>query len=115
MFHSLNVGVFVYNNRIIFVRLLDYDILVFTENCSSCEFFLRFCCGFFLYCLNEDYSVSIVFELAALTSLSKNKDIVIQKSDKRSSVVTTDKGTYIKRMENLLNDHRKFEKSYFKK
>ena len=37
-------------------------------------------------------------ELAALTKLSKNKDIVIQKSDK---------GTYIKRMENLLSDQRK--------
>ena len=49
-------------------------------------------------------------ELAALTNLSKNKDIVIQKSDKGNSVVIVDKDTYIKRMENLLSDQRKFEK-----
>ena len=49
-------------------------------------------------------------ELAALANLSKNKDIVIQKSDKGNSVVIVDKDTYIKRMENLLSDQRKFEK-----
>ena len=49
-------------------------------------------------------------ELAALASLSKNKDIVIQKSDKGNSVVIVDKETYIKRMENLLNDQGKFER-----
>ena len=40
-------------------------------------------------------------ELIVLTNLSKNKDIVIQRSDKGNSVVTVDKDTYIKRMENL--------------
>ena len=45
-------------------------------------------------------------ELAALASLSKSKDIVIQKSDKGNSVVIVDKETYIKRMENLLSDER---------
>ena len=49
-------------------------------------------------------------ELAALTNLSKNKDIVIQKSGKGNSAVVVDKDTYIKRMENLLSDQRKFEK-----
>ena len=49
-------------------------------------------------------------ELAALTNLSKNKDIVIQKSDKGNSVVIVDKDTYIKRMENLLSDQRKLKK-----
>ena len=34
-------------------------------------------------------------ELTALTNLSKNKDIVIQKSDKDNSVVIVDKDTYI--------------------
>ena len=34
-------------------------------------------------------------ELAALTNLSKNKDIAIQKSDKGNSVVIVDKDTYI--------------------
>ena len=49
-------------------------------------------------------------ELAALANLSKNKDIVIQKFGKGNSVVIVDKDTYIKRMENLLSDQRKFEK-----
>ena len=49
-------------------------------------------------------------ELTALTNLSKNKDIIIQKSDKGNSVVIVDKDTYVKRMENLLSDQRKFEK-----
>ena len=49
-------------------------------------------------------------ELAALASLSKNKDIVIQKSDKGNSVVIVDKETFIKRMENILSDERKFER-----
>ena len=49
-------------------------------------------------------------ELATLASPSKNKDIVIQKSDKGNSVVIVDKETYIKRMENLLSDQRKFER-----
>ena len=53
-------------------------------------------------------------ELAAVANLSKNKDIVIQKSDKGNSVAIVDKDTYIKRMENLLSDQRKFEKGTFK-
>ena len=49
-------------------------------------------------------------ELVALASLSKNKDIVIQKSGKGNSVVFVDKETYIKRMENLSSDEGKFER-----
>ena len=49
-------------------------------------------------------------ELTALTNLSKNKHIIIQKSGKGNSVVIVDKDTYIKRMENLLSDQKKFEK-----
>ena len=45
-----------------------------------------------------------------MASLSKNKDVVIQKSDKGSSLVNVDKETYIKKMENLLSDERKFER-----
>ena len=37
-------------------------------------------------------------ELAALTNLSKNKVIEIQKSDKGNSAVIVDEDTYIKRM-----------------
>ena len=49
-------------------------------------------------------------ELEALASLSKNKDFVIQKSDKGNSVVIVVKETYIKRVENLLSNQRKFER-----
>ena len=49
-------------------------------------------------------------ELAALTNLSKNKDMVIQKSDKDNSIVIVDKETYIQKMENLSSGQRKFEK-----
>ena len=45
-----------------------------------------------------------------MASLSKNKDIVIQKSDKGNSVITVDQKTYVMRMENLLSDQRKFER-----
>ena len=48
-------------------------------------------------------------ELVDLTNRSKNKDIVIQKSDKGNSAVIVDKDTCIKRMENLLSDQRKPE------
>ena len=49
-------------------------------------------------------------KLVALTNLSINNYIVIGKSDKGNSVVISDKDTYIKRMENLKDDERKFEK-----
>ena len=52
-------------------------------------------------------------QLAALASLRKNKDIVIQKSGKGNSVVVVDKETYVKRMGNLLSDQRKFERENF--
>ena len=53
-------------------------------------------------------------ELAALASLSRNKDIVIKKSYKGNSVVIFDRKTYIKGMENLLSDQRTFETVTFK-
>ena len=53
-------------------------------------------------------------EPTALTNLSKNNDFVIQKSNKDKSVVLVDKDKYIKRMENLLSDQRKFEKITWK-
>ena len=48
-------------------------------------------------------------ELAPLLSLSKNKDIVIQKSDQGNSFVIVDKEVYSKRMEDLLSDQRKLK------
>ena len=49
-------------------------------------------------------------EFLALQNLRKNKNIVIQKSDKGNSVVVIDKADYLDKMDNLLNDTRKFEK-----
>ena len=49
-------------------------------------------------------------EFFALQNLRKNKNIVIQKSDKGNSVVVVDKADYLDKMDNLLNDTRKFEK-----
>ena len=42
------------------------------------------------------------------------KNIVIQKSDKGNSVVIVDKADYLDKMENFLNDTRKFEKIILK-
>ena len=47
---------------------------------------------------------------STLQNLRKNKNIVIQKSDKGNSVVIVDKADYLDKMENLLNNTRKFEK-----
>ena len=49
-------------------------------------------------------------EFLALQNLRKNKDIVIQKSDKGNSVVVLDEADYLDKMVNLLNDTRKFKK-----
>ena len=45
-----------------------------------------------------------------LPNLRKNKNIVIQKSGKGNSVVIVNKADYLDKMENPLNDARKFEK-----
>ena len=49
-------------------------------------------------------------EFLALQNLRKNKNIVIQKSDKGNSVVVVNKADYLNKTDNLLNDTRKFEK-----
>ena len=49
-------------------------------------------------------------EFRALQNLRKNKNIVIQKSDKGNSIVVVDKVDYLDKMKNLLNDTRKCEK-----
>ena len=49
-------------------------------------------------------------EFLALQNLRKNKNIVIQISDKGNSVVVVDKADYLDKMDNLLNDTRQFEK-----
>ena len=49
-------------------------------------------------------------EFLVLQNLRKNENMVIQKSDKGNSAVVVDKADYLDKMENLLNDTRKFEK-----
>ena len=46
----------------------------------------------------------------ALKNLTKQKDIVIQKADKRNTVVILDKESYIEKMKELLCDTSKFER-----
>ena len=49
-------------------------------------------------------------EIKSLKRLSKNKNIVIQKVDKGSTVVILDKCSYISAIEEVLNDNSKFSK-----
>ena len=43
-------------------------------------------------------------------NLRKNKNIVIRKFDRGNSIMTVDETNYVDKMENLLNETRKFEK-----
>ena len=54
-------------------------------------------------------------EFKTLQNLSKNINLVVQKSDKGNSVVIVDKDVYIQHMELLLSDRAKFEKVDTKK
>ena len=45
----------------------------------------------------------------ALSNLSNNKNIIIQKSDKGNSVVLLDKDKYLEGMYKILNNNAKFE------
>ena len=49
-------------------------------------------------------------ELESLKNLSKNPDIVIQKSDKGNSVVILDKKVYLEKMKEMLNKNDQFLK-----
>ena len=51
------------------------------------------------------------FQLSPSLNLFKNKNIVIQKSDKGISVVTVDKADYLDKMENLLSKTRNLKKN----
>ena len=50
-------------------------------------------------------------EINALKTLSKNKDPIIQKSDKRNLIVPINKSDYLDKMYNILSDSKKFVKS----
>ena len=47
-------------------------------------------------------------EFAVLKSLSKNKNLIIQKSDKGNSIAIIDKCDYLEKMRNILSDSSKF-------
>ena len=49
-------------------------------------------------------------EFIALQNLSKNKDLIIQKSDKGNSVVIVQTQDYLKKMNDVLSDQKKFSK-----
>ena len=49
-------------------------------------------------------------EFIALQNLSKNKDLIIQISDKGNSVVIVQRQDYLKKMNDILSDQRKFSK-----
>ena len=48
-------------------------------------------------------------EILALQNLRKNKNVVIQKSDKGNSAAVVHQADYLDKMDNLLNDTQKFE------
>ena len=50
-------------------------------------------------------------EISALKILSKNKDLLIQKSDKGNSMVLIDKSDYLDKMCNILSDSKKLVQS----
>ena len=49
-------------------------------------------------------------EFIALQNLSKHKDLIIQKSDKCNSVVIVQRQDYLKKMNDVLSDQKKFSK-----
>ena len=50
-------------------------------------------------------------EISALKTLSKNKDLLILKSDKDNSMVLIDKSDYLDKMCNILSDSKKLVQS----
>ena len=50
-------------------------------------------------------------EISALKILSKNNDLLIQKSDKGNSMVLIDKSDYLDKMCNILSDSKKLVQS----
>ena len=49
-------------------------------------------------------------EFIALQNLSKNKDLIIQKSDKDNPVVIVQRQDYLNKMNDILSDQQKFSK-----
>ena len=53
-------------------------------------------------------------ELIALENFPKNKDLMTQKSDKGNFVVIMQRQNYLKKVDNILSDQKKFSKVSFK-
>ena len=49
-------------------------------------------------------------EFIALQNLSKNKDLIIQKSDKGNSAVIVQREDHLKKLNDILSDQKKFSK-----
>ena len=49
-------------------------------------------------------------EFIALQNLSKNKNLIILKSDKSNSVAIVQRQNYLKKMNDILSDQKKFSK-----
>ena len=47
-------------------------------------------------------------EFAAVKSLSKNKNLIIEKSDKGNSIAIIDKSDYLRKIRNILSHSSKF-------
>ena len=58
-----------------------------------------------------NFIVAYSDKIVALKTLSKNKDSIIQKSDKGNSIVLINKSDYLDKMYNILSDSKKFVKS----
>ena len=70
-------------------------------------------CSFILSTINEKGAVSSLNkdEIFPLKRQSKNKDLIMQKSDKGNSIVPINKSDYLDKMCNILSDSEKFVKS----
>ena len=75
---------------------------------------IKHCAISFFKLYNEKDAVSSLnkAEIFALKTLSRNKGVIIQKSDKGNSIVLINKSYYIDKMYNILSDSKQFVKSF---
>ena len=104
----------IFGNRILETKLLPNLVFVLSTICNfqqlAFQWILKLNSNDFFDLFLQLSSNSSKEEFLALQNLCKNKNMVIQKSDKVNSVVIVDKADHSDTMENLLNEVRKFEK-----
>ena len=104
----------IFGNRILETKLLPNLVFVLSTICNfqqlAFQWILKLNSNDFFNLFLQLSSNSSKEEFLALQNLCKNKNMVIQKSDKVNSVVIVDKADHSDTMENLLNEVRKFEK-----